>query len=133
MNEFQLEIVTPDGLLFEGPAKKLIVRTTEGDVGILPHHSDYLTSLSIGVAKVFTEDKVRIASCADGLLSVSEGRVRLVAATFEWAEDIDVERAKNAKERAEQKLKETESDYESRLARVKLKRARARISASENK
>ena len=133
MSEFHLEIVTPDGLLYEGEAQKLIVRTTEGDVGILPRHSDFLTSLAIGLAKVYTENGLRVASCADGLLSVSDGKVRLVASTFEWAEDIDVERAKDAKSRAEQKIKSGNSDYELRLAQVKLKKALARIHASESK
>ena len=54
MKEFDLQIVTPDGMLFDGKAEKIILRTSEGDVGILPGHINYVAALSIGVARVFT-------------------------------------------------------------------------------
>lgn len=134
MNEFQLQIVTPDGLMFDGNAQKLIVRTTEGDVGILPHHINYVASVDIGVAKITTSDKQRFASCAGGLVTVSDGEVKLVASTFEWADDIDVARAEKARDKAQQKLTNKNlSDYELRLAQIKLKKALARINASSNK
>ena len=56
LTEFRLQIVTPDGLLYDGEAQKLILRTTEGDVGILARHSDFVTPLSIGVARLFEKD-----------------------------------------------------------------------------
>ncbi len=134
MNEFQLEIVTPDGLLFEGNARKIILRTVEGDVGILPRHSDYVAPLAIGVARVFTGNGERSAACAGGMVSVMNGIVRVVASTFEWSEDIDVERALKAKEKAQTRLEESKrSDYEHRLAEIKLKKSLARLSASERK
>ena len=94
---FKLEIVTPDGLLYDGDAEKIIVRTTEGDVGILSNHADYVAALSIGVARIFTKTEEKKAACAGGLLSVTNPNVRVVASTFEWSEDIDVERAKKAR------------------------------------
>ncbi|MBE7055458.1 MAG: ATP synthase F1 subunit epsilon [Ruminococcaceae bacterium] len=134
MNEFELEIVTPDGLLFEGNARKIILRTVEGDVGILPRHSDYVAPLAIGVARVFTQSGERSAACAGGMVSVMNGVVRVVASTFEWSEDIDVERALKAKEKAQTRLEESKrSDYEHRLAEIKLKKSLARLSASERK
>jgi F-type H+-transporting ATPase subunit epsilon len=132
MNTFHLQIVTPDGLIFDGQVGRIIVRTTEGDVGILSGHADYVTPLDTGMARIMMEDgKVKTAACSGGLLSVKGGITRLVGNTFEWAEDIDVERAKAAKARAEQKIKET-SDYEERAAEIKLKRALTRIRVGEN-
>ena len=132
MNEFELQIVTPDGVLYSSTASKIILRTSEGDVGILPRHSDYVAPLSIGLAKVFTKEGVRTAACSGGMVSVLGGVVRVVASTFEWAEDIDVDRAKKAKEKAEERLASTKSDdYEHKLAEVKLKRSLARLGASE--
>ena len=93
MNIFHLQIVTPDGLMFDGDAEKLLVRTTEGDVGIMSGHCDYVTPVDTGVARVTTNGDVRTAACSGGLLNVKKGTVRLVASTFEWSEDIDVERA----------------------------------------
>ena len=119
MNTFHLQIVTPDGLMFDGDAEKLLVR-------------DYVTPVDTGVAKVTTNGDVRTAACSGGLLNVKKGTVRLVASTFEWSEDIDVERALRAKEAAEKKIKEA-SDYEERAAEIKLKRALTRIRVGEGK
>ena len=131
---FKLEIVTPDGLMFDGDAKKIIVRTTEGDVGILARHSDYAASLSIGIARVFTEDGERQAACSGGMVTVTGGTVRVIASTFEWAEDIDVARAMKAKEKAETRLEKAKhSDYEYKLAEIKLKKSLARLKVSGKK
>ena len=128
---FKLEIVTPDGLLYDGEAEKLIVRTTEGDVGILANHTDYVASLSIGVTRIFTSEGEKKAACAGGLITVTNNCVRLVASTFEWAEDIDVERASRAREKAQSRLENSKSsDYEHKLAEIKLKKSLARLSAS---
>lgn len=132
MSTFHLQIVTPDGLMFDGQVKKVLVRTTEGDVGILSNHADYVTPLATGLARVTTENgDTKIAACSGGLLSVKKGITRIAADTFEWAENIDVERARRAKERAEKRLKET-SEYEEKAAEIKLKRALTRIYAGEN-
>ena len=131
---FKLEIVTPDGLIYDNDASKVIVRTTEGDVGILERHSDYVAALSIGLARIFTAEGERRAACAGGMVSVSDGVVRIVASTFEWAEDIDVERALKAKEKAQAKLQQAKrNEYEYKLAEVKLKRSLARLNASGKK
>ena len=131
MNEFDLQIVTPDGICFDGKAQKIILRTTVGDVGILAKHANYVAALSIGVAKVVTADGEKKAACSGGMLSVTDGVVRVVASTFEWGENIDTARAKRAKEKAQTRLDSTEkSEYEHNLAEIKLKKALARLSAS---
>ncbi len=133
MNEFDLQIVTPDGMLFNGKAQKIILRTSEGDVGILAKHANYVAALSIGVAKVVTAEGEKKAACAGGMVSVTDGVVRVTASTFEWGEDIDVARAKRAKEKAETRLDSTKaSDYEHKLAEIKLKKSLARLNASGN-
>ena len=131
MNEFDLQIVTPDGMLFDGKAQKIILRTTEGDVGILAKRANYVAALSIGVAKVVTADGEKTAACSGGMVSVTDGVVRVVASTFEWSDDIDVARAEKAKEKAETRIAESQkSDYEYKLAEIKLKKALVRLRAS---
>ncbi|MBQ4381777.1 MAG: ATP synthase F1 subunit epsilon [Oscillospiraceae bacterium] len=127
---FQLRIVTLDGLSYDGRAEKLIVRTITGDVGILPHHINFVTALGMGEAKVYSEGTVRSAACIGGLLSVSENVVTLAPTTFEWAEDIDKARAQAARERAENLLKTRLSEQEQRVAEAKLKRALVRSSVA---
>jgi len=133
MASYQLQIVTPDGLLYDGEAEKLIVRATTGDVCILAHHINFVTALGMGVAKVTIDGKDRSAACVGGMLSVHEGAVKLVASTFEWAEDIDLPRAQRAEEKARARLEQRDGlDPQSlSLAEAKLKRALIRQSAAE--
>ena len=131
MSTFHLQIVTLDGLSFDGEAEKLIVRTIDGDVCILPRHINLVTALGMGEAKVFADGAVRRAACIGGLLSVANNEVKLVPTTFEWAEDIDPERARRAREAAENALKDkTKSKVDLAIAEAKLKRALVRQSVS---
>ena len=99
MSSFHLQIVTPDGLFFDGEAESLDVRATTGGVTILPKHINYVTPLGMGVATVKTEGKVRKAACIGGMLAITNGECKLIATTFEWAEKIDVDRAGDLLER----------------------------------
>ena len=127
MRTFHLEIVTPDGLVFDGEAESLLVHTTEGDVEILRGHMDYIAAIDIGRARVLANGQSRTASCAGGFLSVSAGEVRLVAVTFEFAEDIDEKRALAAKERAENAIANAKDRQAKRIAEAKLMRALNRL------
>ena len=128
---FHLEIVTPDGGFYDGEAEKLIVRAKGGDVCILPRHAPYVTALGIGEATVVLPgDQRRKAACAGGMLSVTGDDVRLVATTFEWAEDIDKARAQKAEEKARQKVQSAKDNVELELAKAKLYRALTRQKAA---
>lgn len=133
MSSFRLQIVTPDGSLFDGEAEALRLRTTEGYVGIRAGHADYIAALEIGVVSVKQDGVTRDAACGGGFLTVEKGEVRLVATTFEYAGDIDVDRAERAKERAEQRLADAEEERDIRLARAKLARALNRLNVAEAK
>ena len=132
MRKFHLEIVTPDGSVWDGDAEAILVRTSSGDVEIMANHADYFASLGIGRAKLTADGKAAEASLAGGFISVKEGEVKLVATTFEFAEDIDLERAKSAKERAEQAIKTARDDKALLVAKAKLARALNRISVKES-
>lgn len=133
MKQFRLQIVTPDGLSFDGQAERLIVRTVAGDVGILAGHADYVTALGMGTARITTEGAERTAACIGGMLSVSHGEVKVVATTFEWSEDIDKTRAEKSAERAKTILEEKSSHTveEVALAEARLKRALVRMGAAK--
>ena len=133
MNTYHLQIVTPDGARFDGQAEELIVRTTSGDVGILARHTNYVTALGMGVAKVRVDGAERRAACIGGMLSVLHGEVRLLASTFEWGEDIDVARAKRSEELARSILdnRDRHSGEDVDLAEARLRRALIRQSAAE--
>ena len=127
MTPFQLKIVTPDGLAYDGQAEELIVRTTTGDMGILAHHINCVAPLGMGRATVLIDGKKRYAACIGGMVSVVNGEVTLVPTTFEWAEDIDAMRAELSAERAKKILADkTSTDADLRMAEARLKRALVR-------
>ena len=128
MATFHLQIVTPDRLVFDGEARQIILRTVGGDAAILAGHIDYSAPLGIGEAKLTdAEGNERSAACQGGLVTVSGGQVWVMATTFEWAEDIDADRAQRAKERAEQLIEKAKDQRELELAQARLKRALTRL------
>ena len=134
MTSFQLKIVTPDGLFFDGQAEELIVRTTSGDLGILAGHINCVAPLGMGRATVIVDGKRRYAACIGGMVSVVGGVVTLVPTTFEWAETIDEARAEASRLRAESTLRsKNASDTELQLAQARLHRALVRKSVASYK
>ena len=127
MTGFPLKIVTPDGLLFDGTAEELIVRSTSGDIGILAGPINCVAPLGMGQATIVIDGQKRYAACIGGMVSVVNGSVTLVPTTFEWADKIDVERAEASQQRAKAILADkTSTDTEMRLAEARLKRALVR-------
>ena len=122
MTTFHLTVVTPDGCAFEGQAERIVCRAIDGDIAILAKHGDYCTALGMGEAHIVDADgQRRRAACMGGLLSVLDGDVRLVATTWEWAEDIDQARAEASKKRAEEILaRKNLNDREYELAQARL-------------
>lgn len=134
MTPFHLKIVSPDGLLFDGQAEELIVRTTNGDVAILARHINYVAALGMGRAVVVADGKRRTAACIGGMLSVVDGEVTLVPTTFEWADKIDLNRAEASLQRANQVLHDRNaSDTEIKLAEARLHRALVRKNVASYK
>lgn len=130
MSSFPLKIVTPDGLIFDGRAEKLILRTLTGDMAVLARHADCVCPLGMGRAIVETDGKRRTAACIGGLLRVANGEATLVPTTFEWADQIDAERAEKSLRQAEAVLNRKDAaDTELRLAEARRKRALVRVSA----
>nr|WP_296008297.1 F0F1 ATP synthase subunit epsilon [uncultured Blautia sp.] len=134
MKTFPLRIGTPDGLLFEDDnVVRIVCRSITGDLAILAGHCNFCTALGMGEAHVVLEDGTRRdAACIGGMLSMMDGVCSLWATTWEWKEDIDLERAEKAKERAENLLaKGGLTDREYKIAEAKLQRALVRLSVKE--
>ena len=133
MSTFPLRIGTPDGLLYEGNVERVVCRSISGDLAILARHCNFCTALGMGEASVVMEDGTRrTAACIGGMLSVMNGTCRLLATTWEWKEDIDAERAKDAKQRAEAMMANgglTDNEY--KIAEAKLQRALVRLSVKQ--
>lgn len=134
MNSFRLKIVTPYGLVYDGQAEELIVRTTSGDLGILAGHINCVAPLGMGQAVIVVDGQRKIAACIGGMLSMVNGVATLVPTTFEWAEDIDADRASASEQRAKAVLADkTTSETDLRLAEARLKRALVRKNVAAQK
>lgn len=133
MKEFHLQIVTPDGLAYEGMVESLLVRSNDGDIEFLANHIDYITTLGIGKARIRENGKDRYASVSGGFVTISEGKATLIAITFEFAENIDIERAKMAKQKAKDILSSSTDSKTIEMAKLKLQRAISRIKVCEYK
>lgn len=128
MTPFRLKIVAPDKIFFDGETEQIIARTTEGNVGILAHHAKYVANLIAGPLKIKQEDGTyRVAAISSGAISVGDNLVTILVNTIEWANEIDIERAKRAEEAARERIKTSDSEKELDVATLKLKRALNRI------
>ena len=134
MTPFKLQILTPDKLFFDGETDNVIVRTTVGDKGILARHEEYVAALPIGKLKVRINGNFRIAAVSEGTIKVSKDKTVILVQSCEWADEIDVDRANAAKQRAEERMKALkQEDKEYLIAEYKLKRAINRIEAGSTK
>ena len=133
-NTFHLQVVSVDGLEFDGMAISVSCRCADGDRAIMAGHSNLVTAVGMGTAKIVLEDhSEKIAACIGGMLSVMDSECKLIVTTWEWSDEIDISRANFAKKRAEDKLSEPDiSEKEYKIAMAKLHRALVRINTIGN-
>lgn len=132
MSTYHLIVVTPERVVFDGEAQSIVVRTICGDIGILKGHSPYVSPLSIGRLKIVdAQGGERIAAVAGGMLRVSADETMILTDTCEWAEEISVERAKEAELRAKEYLEHPTELHTPEIAEIKLQRALNRIKIAE--
>lgn len=125
----RLDIVTPEKLAYSEDVTMVIARTTAGDIGILPGHAALIAALAIWPLRVITDNgEVQISMCG-GFIEVQPEKITILANCAELAEEIDVERAELAKERAENRLRSGDADVA--RAEVALKRAMVRLKVVE--
>ena len=124
---FQFEIVTPEKLVVRDVAEEMQIPAKNGYIGVLPGHAPLITELAVGEITYRNNGYTHHIALAWGFAEVLPDKVTILAENAERADEIDVKRAQEAKERAEQRLKSsnTETDYE--RAQNALQRAEARL------
>ena len=126
---FELKIIEPDGMFYEGQASFLEFASITGEMGVYANHIPLTTILVPGVVKIHNHGQVKKAAVMGGFIEVQKDRITVMAENAEWPEEIDVERAKAAKKRAEERLQKKEAGLDTARAEAALKRAMARIGA----
>ncbi len=122
----QLDIVTPQGAVFSGEVTEVTAAGTEGEFGIMPGHAPMVTTLRSGLLVCVQEGNLEHYFVGSGYAEVGAGKVVILADSAEHIDDIDVERAIEARKRAEDRIKKQEQTDEARAAAA-LERAAARI------
>ncbi|HAG14721.1 MAG TPA: ATP synthase F1 subunit epsilon [Ruminococcus sp.] len=134
MSVFPMQIITPEKVFFDGEVQRVVVRTTEGDVGILAKHEKYVAALPSGPIKITLPDGTeRIAALSGGAVKVSPDRTAILANAVEWAEDIDIDWAKRSEEDALRRKENSKNAQDLQFAEMKLQRALNRLRVSSMK
>jgi F-type H+-transporting ATPase subunit epsilon len=133
VSTFLLEIVTPERKLYAKEVNMVMVKGVDGELGILPNHIPLVTPLRIApvTAKVGNSDEV--IAVHGGFMEVRKDKVVILAETAELPGDIDIDRAKAAKERAENRLEQKRDEIDFRRAELALQRAANRIGVFERR
>jgi ATP synthase, F1 epsilon subunit (delta in mitochondria) len=133
-----VSIVTPNGIVYEHHAKMVVVRTTSGELGILPKHAPIIVPLTINevrIKRIDSDDHVDWIAVNGGIMEVRDNQVSIIADSAERAREIDLSRAELAKQRAEQKIAEAQQEKDKvslDRATVALHRAINRIKVSKH-
>lgn len=130
MEKLKLKIIQPQKLVLETEFDDIIIPGKDGDFGVFYGHTPFISVIRPGVMEIYNNNEVTKYALHDGYVTVENNEVIILCELIERAEDIDVARAKAAKERAEKRLKSNQSDIDFRRAETALKKAVARITIS---
>src|SRR5574344_1703289 len=107
---FSLQVITANRIFYDGRANMIILPGTDGEIGIMPHHENMVVAVTSGVMRIQKPDEEWIeAAVSSGFASVANNRIKLIVYSAERPEEIDIHRAKEAKERAEERLRQKQS------------------------
>lgn len=126
---FELKIISPDELFYEGEDTFLEFTSVEGQMGVYANHVPLTTILEPCVMKIHNGSEVKKAAVMGGFVEIQKKSITVLAEEAQWPEEIDVDRAKEAKKRAEERLKKEGKRVDVARAEAALKRSMARINA----
>lgn len=131
MKTFPLEIVTPEKVTLQAEVEFLVVPAFEGELGVLPGHTPLLAQLQPGVLRITQAGSITPFAISGGFVEVTPQRVAVFAETAEMAEEIDIERARFAAERARSRLTAPADEVDLAHVEAALRRALVRLKAAE--
>lgn len=123
----KLQIITPQERFYEGDVSMVELTTTEGDIGVYPNHIPLTAVVAPGVLKIHDGGEVKEAALMSGFLTILPEAVTIMAEVVEWPDEIDFNRAENARVRAERRLSSHDGSLDVLRAEMALKRALVRL------
>ncbi len=128
---FKLQIITPERKFYAGESSMVELTTTEGEIGVYRGHIPMTAIVAPGVLKIHEADGIKEAALMSGFLEILPEKIVIMAEVAEWPEEIDINRAQEAKVRAERRLKEQSGETDIVRAETALKKALVRISLTK--
>jgi F-type H+-transporting ATPase subunit epsilon len=127
---FKVEIITPDRVFFTGEADMVEFNTADGEIGVYKHHIPLTTVLEPGVIIIHNGDEQKVAALHAGFAEILGDKVTLLAEVAEWPDEIDVNRANAAKQRAEERIRTKAETLDLKRAEFALHKALTRLDAA---
>ncbi len=128
-----LKLITHDRIVFDEDVNEIYTRGVDGEFGILENHVPIMTALEVGVTKAVQGDKIKLFTTMGGIFQFKDNDAIILTDNAESGSDIDVARAKAAKERAEARLADKSAEIDAKRAEAALARAKARLKVALNK
>lgn len=126
-NLFTLKIITPDRTFYQNQVSMVEMNTTEGEIGVYKRHVPTTVIISPGILTITEPEGIKEAALHEGFAEILQDEVVIMAEIIEWPEEIDIDRAQAAKERAEERLRSKTPETDIMRAETALQRALARI------
>ncbi|MGM9967714.1 MULTISPECIES: F0F1 ATP synthase subunit epsilon [unclassified Rummeliibacillus] len=126
-----VNIVTPDGPVYDSEVSMVIVKTVTGEMGILPGHIPTVAPLAVSAVRLKKDNNTEVVAVSGGFVEIRPDKVTILTPSAEIADDIDIARAKEAVKRAEQRLQSKQDNIDFKRAELSLKRAMNRINVKE--
>ena len=124
---FEVEIITPDRIFYKGQATMIEFTTANGEIGVYKNHIPLTTVLAPGIVTITEEDGKKEAAVHAGFAEILPEKVTLLAEIAEWPDEIDVQRAQAAKERAEKRIQSHTDEVDLKRAEFALRKSLVRI------
>lgn len=125
-NMFQVKIITPDRVFYQGEASMIEFNTTEGEIGVLKDHIPLTTVIAPGIVTITEAEGTKKAAVHAGFAEILGDKVTLLAEIAEWPEEIDLERARKAEDRAKERLSRKDANLDVTRAEIALKKSLVR-------
>jgi len=127
--KYMLEIITPERIFFRGDVESVIIPTPDGYRSIQRMHEPMVSAIIVGTMRIHTDGKWKECTTTDGFVEVRPDETIIFSQAVEWPEEIDLRRAQEAKERAEERLRQKRSHQEYMQNQIALARAMVRLRA----
>lgn len=132
-DKFKLDIIASDRHFYNGEAEMVVLPGIDGEYGVMKGHEAMVTAVVTGEIDITVDGEVKTVAVSEGFAEIKPDSVVIIVDSAEWPEEIDIKRAERAKERAEEKMRQKQSQLEYYHSKAALARAMNRLKITSKK